>query len=90
MKLEGKLIVGNKTLKVATCNVPEGEGVFRDRLEACLIGLCKELDIPVPLWMNKNTSEFVRFRHTAFHHEQFMEPVKFDKMDIRLESQPED
>jgi hypothetical protein len=46
--------------------------------------LCAKLEIPVPLWLKKNTKELAIFRRTFFSSEQFMEKVWFDKFEIRL------
>lgn len=84
MILYGRLIKGTKTIKNASIEVNEGGMSFRDALEECLVGLCKELDIQVPLWLKKNTTEFVSYRRTFFFSDQFMETVNFDKFEIRL------
>lgn len=84
MILYGKLVLGTKVLKEASFEVIDENISFRDRLEECLIGLCKELDIPVPLWLKKNTKEFIHYRTTFFFREQFVESIKFDKFEIRL------
>lgn len=46
--------------------------------------LCAALEIPVPLWLKKNTKELANFRKTFFTSEQFMEKVWFDKFEILL------
>lgn len=56
---------------------------YTDRLEKCLLKLCKELGIPVPLWLKKNTREFARFKRTFFFSDQFEEKVGFDRFEIR-------
>jgi hypothetical protein len=81
--LFGKLILGTKVIKEASFEVSDDNTSFRDRLEECLIGLCKELDIQVPLWLKKNTKEFVQYRTTFFTKEQFVEDIKFDKFELR-------
>ena len=84
MILYGKLIKGTKTIKEAFVEKSE-EGIsFRDALEECFIGLCKELDIEVPLWIKKNTTEFVNYRRTFFTRDQFMDEVLFDRLEIRI------
>jgi hypothetical protein len=70
-------------IKEASFEVSDDNTSFRDRLEECLIGLCKELDIQVPLWLKKNTKEFVQYRTTFFAKEQFVEDIKFDKFELR-------
>lgn len=83
MVLFGRLILETRTIKEAFYEVSDEKASFRDRLEECLIGLCRELDISVPLWLKKNTTEFIQYRTTFFTKEQFMENIKFDKFEIR-------
>lgn len=86
MILIGKLVKGTNTIKESTVIRDDDGTSFRDLLEEGLITLCRELDIPVPLWLKKNTSEFARYRKTFFTGDQFVEKVRFDKFEIRLES----
>ena len=55
-----------------------------DRLEKCLRVVCKELDVSVPIWLDRNTSEFACFRRTTFTPEQFIDQVKFDRLEIEV------
>lgn len=84
MRLYGKLIKDTKITKEAWVENEDAALSFRDQLEACLIDLCRTLDIQVPLWLKKNTTEFVRFRRTFFPKEQFTEAVAFDRFEIRM------
>lgn len=84
MKLEGKLIVETRISKAAVCERDDSIQPYRDRLEQCLIGLCTQLEIPVPLWLKKNTKELGAFRRTSFDREQFLETVAFDRFEIKL------
>jgi hypothetical protein len=63
--------------------LPPGAG-FADRLESCLLALCKSADIPAPIWLSKNTFELARIGKTSFSADQFAEPVRFDMFEIRL------
>jgi hypothetical protein len=85
LKLNGKLIIGTKILKETTVEIEtHGEETsFRENLEDCLISLCKELDIQVPMWLKKNTTEFVNYGRTSFTDEQFFEKVDFQRFEIR-------
>lgn len=83
--LIGKLVKGTKILKEAVAENNEEGFSYRDTLEKCLIDLCKKLDIPVPLWLKKNTTEFVSFRRTFFTSEQFIDKVSFDRFEIKVE-----
>lgn len=85
MKLYGRLIRGTKTIKQAQVEKDDSQGTFHDRLEECLINLCKELDIQVPVWLKKNTTEFSMYHKTFFEREQFVENINFDKLEIKIE-----
>jgi len=83
VKLNAKIIKGTAILMEEEA-VFTGQGRFQKQLEASLIEVCGKLGIPVPLWVSKNTREFVRFKWTAFNSDQFFEPVRFDRFEIRL------
>lgn len=67
----------------ATVEVIDDGQRFSKQVEACLLQLVKELDIPIPLWLSKNTKEFARFHQTLFFRESFSETVKFDRFRIK-------
>ena len=85
MKLYGKLIKQTKIIKEVVAEQNDEAVAFRDQLEQCLIQVCKELDIQVPLWLKKNTKEFVNHHRTFFTSEHFVEKISFDKFEIRIE-----
>lgn len=85
MKLYGKVIRDTKILKEVFVDKTDSDASYRDMLEDCLVNLCKELDIPVPIWLEKNTREFAAYRRTFFMKEQFIEKIRFDKFEIRVE-----
>lgn len=84
MKLEGKLFVGNRMTEMKEVVMPDRDGSFSKQLEEALIILCRELDVPVPMWMKKNTREFAAFYQTIFFKEQYTENVRFDRFQIRM------
>ena len=84
MVLEGKLFVSNRMTDVVEIKHSNPAVGFSKELEECLILVCKKLNVPVPMWMNKNTHEFAAFRQTIFFAEQYTEDVKFDRFQIRL------
>ena len=45
---------------------------------------CHELDVPAPIWLNKNENEFEQFRRTAFTADSFVESVSFDRMEVEF------
>ena len=49
-----------------------------------LVELCKQADLPCPLWLNKHETEYGRFHRTSFSPEHFVESVDFDKLEIEF------
>lgn len=45
---------------------------------------CHDMDVPAPIWLNKNEKEFEQFRRTAFTADSFVESVSFDRMEIEF------
>ncbi len=85
MKLHGKLIRERKIMRDIMVENNQPDLSYRDRLEKCLVEVCAGLEIPVPLWLDKNTKEFIAYHKTIFTNEQFMDRVWFDKFEIRVE-----
>jgi len=85
MILGARLVKGHKTVSrnsfADTCAPGAG---FRDKLENCLIGLCKDADVPVPIWLSRNSTELARFRKTNFFADQFTETVPFDRFELTI------
>ena len=47
--------------------------------------VCREMNVPFPLWLSKNTREFAQFHQTTFFEDQFSDnKVPFDRFMIRL------
>ena len=85
MVLNGRTSIGTKVLyEKSVRDSCREESDFRDKLEDCLVKLCKDADIAVPLWLTKNSRELGRFGKTVFMREQFVEAVPFDKFEIRI------
>ena len=84
MKLEGKLFKQNIVIRQATVTKDMPELSFVKELECALIDLCHTLEVPIPLWISKNTHEFAAFRQTLFFADQYTETVSFDRFQIRL------
>ena len=51
---------------------------------SALTEMCREFDIPSPLWLDKHDREFREFRRTHFLPEHFMEEVSFDRLEIEF------
>ncbi len=53
-------------------------------VDEALTELCRDFDIPKPIWLNKHEREFEEFRRTAFLPEHFMEEVPFQRLEIEF------
>lgn len=77
-RLWAKIIVKHKIHCQATCPC-----VFSQAPEA-LQELCKEFDVPNPIWLGKQQREFEQFRLTSFGPDNFVEEVPFDRLEIEF------
>lgn len=75
-RLWARIIIKHRIAQQAT--VP----CLPDGVEDALTDVCREFDIPCPIWLRKHEQEFENFRHTAFLPEHFMEDVPFQKLEI--------
>ena len=71
-----KIIRHHRTDRQAT--VPCGRGDVRE----ALLEACHELDLPEPLWLDKNEREWTEFGMTRFLPDAFFESVPFDRLEI--------
>ena len=84
MRLEGRLFRGGRSLREAVVESGAGDQGIARELESCIRSLCTVLEIPTPIWLQKNTREFARFHQTVFFEGQFTDRVGFDRFQIRL------
>lgn len=75
-RLWGKIIEKHRIARQATV------ACSSDDISDALTELCRDFDIPCPLWLNKHEREFENFRHTSFMPEHFMEDITFQKLEI--------
>ena len=57
-----------------------------DRIDPtdALVEACHQLDISVPLWLDKNSREWDEFAQTRFLPDAFMDSVDFDRLEIEF------
>ena len=55
-----------------------------DEVEDALTELCREFDIPRPIWLDKHYREYEEFQRTRFLPEHFMEDVPFQRLEIEF------
>lgn len=59
-----------------------------DSVKTALDEVCKELDIPCPIWLGKQEREFDSFRLTSFSDDNFVESIDFTKLAIEYIEDP--
>jgi len=85
MKLEGKTFKMNVVLQMHVVDHVNEKASFVKELDEALVLLCREMNVPFPLWLSKNTREFAQFHQTTFFEDQFSDnKVPFDRFMIRL------
>lgn len=45
---------------------------------------CREMDLPVPIWLDTNIKDFKRNSKCRFYQDSFMEPVGFDYLEMQI------
>ena len=45
---------------------------------------CYQFDLSIPIWLDKNVSEFKRFSKTRFYQDNFIEEIEFDFIEIHM------
>lgn len=53
----------------------------REEPQEALEQACHELDLPVPMWLDKNDREWEEFGQTRFLADAFFENIRFDRME---------
>lgn len=84
MKLWGILKKDQKIIRDMIYEITDENLSDEEQLHLSLEAICREFDIPKPLWLNKHKNEFIRFSRTTFKAEHFMEEIRFDSFEIEV------
>lgn len=84
MRLQGETYFESRLTGRAIVPVEMGERSFTERLDKALLALCKQMTVPIPVWLKNNTKQFAHYRMTIFFPDQFVEKVAFDQFQVRL------
>ncbi len=60
-----------------------GGGTLSEAVEA-LGEICRELDIPRPIWLPKHEKQFLNFHRTSFAPADFVEDFPYSRLDIEV------
>ena len=84
LKLWGKLIKDNKTIKHITIDLKNDSTINFEEISMALYSICLELDLSVPIWLNDNYKDLKSFNKTKFNHGHFIEEISFDSLEIEI------
>ena len=73
----------NRMLKDLTISDHESDTRTHKIIRA-LESACREMDLPVPLWLEVNINDFKRNSKCRFCQDSFIEPVGFDYLEIQV------
>lgn len=75
-RLWGRVIKNHRKVADRTVACQPGEE------QQALVELCRQFDIPNPMWLPKHAREFEEFRHAVFLRDHFVEEVNFDRLEV--------
>jgi len=82
-KLWAKKIKNNKIISSITVKNNE-EISFLEKTDKCIKEICQKFDLSVPLWLEKQRTEFSEFKYITFYADDFIDDIDFDKLEIEL------
>ena len=77
-RLWAKIITRNRIQRQAT------EACTFESIPDVLNEICKQFDIPCPMWLGKQERELENFRMTSFGTDNFIEEIDFQKLEIEF------
>lgn len=82
-RLWGKIITNNHMMRDHI--VCDSSDLNRTRkIYAGIEEICREFDLSVPIWLDKNISEFKKVSKTRFGRDSFIESIDFDYLEIHV------
>ncbi len=54
------------------------------KIFAALADVCVKMDLPQPVWLERNLKEFKRNAYTKFYQDSFIEEIPFDYLEFRV------
>lgn len=80
----GKIYKDNRILRDCVAYQTDLSMSRTDMVLVSLREICEYLDLAVPIWFDKNISEFQRSGSTFFRQDNFVETIPFDTFQIEI------
>lgn len=82
-QLWAKIFENNHMLQ-DSCIADDRDDTRTHKIFRALEEVCCQFDLARPIWLDKNISEFKRYNKTRFTHDNFIEPISFDYLEIQI------
>ncbi len=82
-RLWGKIIKKDHIIESLDVSTEKDASIDIKRKE-CFEKICYKLDLSIPMWLEKHTKEFNKFKRATFFADDFIDDVDFDKLEIDL------
>ena len=84
VKIWARIRKNNKTTAQEVIEIPQKNASEVEDWHEALCELCSKLNLSRPVILDKHVNELLRFSHTVFRPDDFMEQVAFDRLEIEL------
>ena len=83
MKIWFKMMADNHLIKDITVENHEND-TRTHKVFAAVSSMCRSFDLPSPIWLESNISEFKKYSRVRFQSDSFVEEVDFDYIDMQV------
>ena len=82
-RLWGKIFKDNRMVRDTVICIEE-EDARTHKIFRALDEICYEFDLSKPIWLNHTISEFQRHDKARFYHDNFVDSIDFDYLEIHI------
>ena len=82
-QLWGKLYKNNTLIRDLTVS-DASDDTRTHKIFSAITEICLQFDLPQPIWLDSNITEFKRRSRTRFTGDSFIETVPFDYLEIQI------
>ncbi len=80
----GKLFLQNHMIRDTVAEITDESMTRTKKVRTALDQICREFDLAVPIWLEKNNREFIRHAKTRFTSDCFIESIDFDYLEFQV------
>lgn len=82
-RLWGKMFSNNHMIQDTVIENSDND-TRTHKIQGALREICYAFDLGVPIWLDKNVSEFQKISKTRFYADSFVESIDFDYLEIQV------